>query len=50
MTFGILGIVAFLVICWMFLSFQQQALLEKVLALLIGFAGGFGVGRWKSKA
>ena len=49
MTFGILGIVSFLVICWMFLSFQQQALLEKVLALLIGFAGGFGIGRWKSK-
>jgi hypothetical protein len=49
----VIGIVGFLAICWLFLAFQKDAMLEGVLKVFAGFLGGFGSGfaaaRWKGK-
>ena len=42
-----LGIVGFFALCSLFLYFDKSDLVEKILALFIGFVGGFGVGRIK---
>jgi hypothetical protein len=38
------GIIAFVVLSWMFLEYQQAPMLEKVLTHLMAFFGGAGVG------
>jgi len=50
LTFGIGGALGFLVLCYLFLHFQQQAMLDKILTLFVGFIGGFGFGRFTKKS
>ena len=43
------GVLAFLLLCAMFLYAEKDAILEKLVAAFIGFIGGFGVGKWGTK-
>ena len=43
-------LIAVLVLCGMFLGFQKSEQLDKILALIIGLAGGFGIGRASKKS
>lgn len=53
LSLAILGVVGFFAVCWLFLFYQKDAMLDGVLKLFAGFVGGFGggfaAGRWKSK-
>ena len=49
----LVGVAGFLLLCWLFISFKETVLLEKVLFLFVGLVGGlftgYGIGK-KSKS
>ena len=43
------GIIGFLLLCIVFLYAGKDAILKEIISAFIGFAGGFGVGKWTTK-
>jgi hypothetical protein len=39
------AMIAIIGLCWLFLSYQKSEQVEKIIALIVGLVGGFGVGR-----
>ena len=48
LTVGIIltAVIAVVVICWLFLSYNKPEHINTVISMIAGFLGGFGTGRW----
>lgn len=44
------GLVVVCFLCWLFLHYQKPEQVENIIALIVSFAGGFGLGRVAKKS
>ncbi len=42
---GALGLATIFALCWLFLVYNKSDQVEKIITLIVGLIGGFGVGR-----
>lgn len=44
------ALTAFLLLCFLFLAYEKAEFLKEVVALFVGLAGGYGLGKYKSES